>query len=103
MTSEHIRIWRYRVAPSRQEEFVHHYATDGTWTQLFQRGHGYLGTTLWQDADDEGTWYTLDRWQSEQDFAAFDADFGNVYAELDKQLEGIASEEALVAAMNRND
>ena len=101
--SEHVRLWRYRVNPERRQEFVHHYATDGTWTQLFQRANGYLGTTLWQDAGDEDTWYTQDRWHSREDFEKFNAEFGRVYAELDRQLEGIAAEETLVAAMNRAD
>lgn len=99
--SEHIRIWRYNVAAEQQETFVHHYATEGTWTQLFQRADGYLGTTLWQDANDESLWYTQDRWRSEADFRKFEHDFGTVYAQLDQQLDGIATEETFIAACNR--
>lgn len=99
--TEHVRVWRYRVPADRRKEFVHHYATDGTWTRLFQQAGGYLGTTLWQDASDPGTWYTQDRWRSEDDFENFNRAFGRVYAELDRQLDGIASEEILVGAMNR--
>lgn len=101
--SEHVRTWRYRVVPSRQKEFVHHYATDGTWTQLFQRADGYLGTSLWQDAENEDTWYTQDRWRSQAHFEKFNDEHAAVYAELDKQLDGIASEEEFLGAMNRID
>jgi len=98
--NEHLRIWRYRVEPGRRKEFLHHYSSEGTWTQLFQRADGYLGSTLWQDANDENVFYTQDRWRSEADFAHFQEHYAGVYAEMDKQLEGIASEEALVAACN---
>lgn len=98
--NEHLRIWRYRVEPGHREEFLHHYSSEGTWTQLFQRADGYLGTTLWRDAADENVFYTQDHWRSEQDFAHFQERFSGVYAELDKQLEGIAAEEELIAACN---
>jgi len=98
--NEHLRIWRYRVEPDRRKEFLHHYSSEGTWTQLFQRADGYLGTTLWQDADDENVFYTQDRWRSESDFAHFQAHYANVYEELDRQFEGMTTEETLLAACN---
>lgn len=100
--SEHIRIWRYNVPLKQRETFVHHYATDGTWGQLFKRADGYLGTSLWRDASDESLWYTQDRWRSEADFRKFEKEFGDVYAQLDRELDGIATEEIFIAACNRN-
>lgn len=101
--AEHMRIWRYRVAPEQCEAFVHHYATEGTWTQLFQRAEGYLGTTLWQDAADETLWYTQDQWRSESNFRDFEEQYGVVYKELDSELEGLATEETFLGACNRVD
>lgn len=99
--SEHIRIWRYRVPAGERKNFVHHYSTEGTWTQLFQRAAGYLGTTLWQDTKDESLWYTQDHWRSEADFMKFEKEFGAVYAQLDQQLDGIATEETFIAACDK--
>lgn len=98
--NEHLRIWRYQVEPERRKEFLHHYSSEGTWTQLFQRADGYLGTTLWQDAEDENIFYTQDRWRREADFDHFREHYLHIYREIDRQLEGIAAEEALIAVCN---
>lgn len=97
---EHLRIWRYRVPPEKRKEFVHHYSSEGTWTQLFQRADGYLGTKLWQDSDDENVFYTLDRWRAAADFENFQKHYSGVYRELDKQLEGLATQEEFLGACN---
>lgn len=101
--TEHLRIWRYRVAPQKRKEFVHHYSSVGTWTQLFRRSDGYLGTRLWQDASDETVFYTLDRWRSAEDFAHFQQHYSGVYEEMDRQLEGLASEEEFLGACDSID
>lgn len=99
--SEHLRIWRYRIDPARREEFVHAYSSDGAWTQLFQRGNGYRGSTLWQDSLDADIYYTQDCWANEDDFKSFMASWKTAYEKMDRQLEGLTIEETFVCAMNR--
>ena len=41
---------------------------------------------------------TIDRWQSEAMFLAFQADQGAEYRQLDEKLEGCAGEEIFVGA-----
>lgn len=99
--NEHVRIWRYRVDPDRRQEFVHHYSSEGSWTQLFNRAPGYLGTRLWQDEGNDDVYFTQDRWCSKADFDAFKQEFGSVYEQMDEQLDGLTTEETFIGAMRR--
>lgn len=76
-------IWTYRVKKGRQEEFERRYRADGDWARLFARAKGYGGTTLLRDAKEVGRYATVDRWDSEEDFARFKEQFGKEYHELD--------------------
>jgi hypothetical protein len=46
----------------------------------------------------DGWWLTVDRWEKEADFEAFQRDFGDAYRALDAELEGVAGEEVFVGA-----
>jgi hypothetical protein len=41
---------------------------------------------------------TVDRWNSQADFDAFQSDFGDQYRALDAELEGLAGDEEFVGA-----
>jgi len=94
----HLRIWKFRPPPGREEEFALAYGTDGVWAALFGRGNGYLGTALHRPGDPGGWWITIDRWNSEADFEAFQNRFGSEYRALDTELAGMAGEEEFVGA-----
>ncbi|WP_157623075.1 hypothetical protein [Solimonas soli] len=75
-------VWRYTPDPQRLPEFLATYASDGVWAELFRQADGYLGTELRSLAD--GTYRTIDRWRSPDDYRHFRARFAPVYALLDE-------------------
>ena len=94
----HLRIWRFRPPPGREEEFALAYGADGVWAALFGKASVYLGTALYRPDQPGGWWLTVDRWGSADDFRAFDQAHGDAYRALDSELEGIAGEEEFVGA-----
>jgi hypothetical protein len=98
----HLRIWKFRPAHGREEEFALAYGPGGAWPVLFKKGRGYLGTTLYRPAEAGGFWLTIDRWISLDEFEAFGHDLGEEYHALDTQLEGVAGEEEFVGAFEED-
>jgi heme-degrading monooxygenase HmoA len=94
----HVRIWKFRPAPGREEEFAAAYAGNGVWAELFQRASGYRGTELLRPGEPGGWWMTIDRWDSFEHFEAFQREFGIDSRGLDDELEGVAGEEGFVGA-----
>ena len=95
--SSHLRlidfrvIWRYTPHPERLPEFLATYASDGVWAELFRQADGYLGTELRSLPD--GTYRTIDRWRSADDYRHFHARFAPVYALLDETCEALTLDE----------
>ena len=98
----HVRVWKFRPADGREEEFARAYAGDGVWPRLFGKAAGFRGTSLLRPAGAGGWWLSLDRWASEADFHAFQRDFGDEYRALDAELQGIAGEEELVGTFEED-
>lgn len=94
----HLRVWKFRPPRNREEEFAAAYASDGVWARLFRTGAGFIGTQLLRPAEAGGWWMTVDRWESQAAFEAFQADRGEIYRELDAELEGCAGDEDFVGA-----
>ena len=94
----HVRVWKFRPPEGREEEFETAYSGSGHWARLFEQAAGYGGTVLLRPAERGDWWLTLDRWNSEADFDAFQRDFGIQYRDLDEELEGVAGEEMFVGA-----
>jgi heme-degrading monooxygenase HmoA len=94
----HHRIWKFRPAPGREEEFAVAYDGRGPWAALFGEARGYRGTDLLRPIEPGGWWMTIDRWDAQADFDAFQRDFGREYRALDAELEGVAGEEEFVGA-----
>lgn len=94
----HLRIWKFRPPQDCDEEFAFAYGADGVWASLFRKAPGYLGTQLVRPADAGGWWLTIDRWDSALAFEMFGRNFGELYRELDSELEGVAGEEEFVGA-----
>jgi heme-degrading monooxygenase HmoA len=97
----HLRIWKFRPPPGREQEFATAYDTNGDWARLFSRAKGYRGTELLRPIEASGWWMTIDRWDSKADFKAFHDNFGEDYRTLDSELEGVAGEEEFVGAFER--
>lgn len=96
----HIRIWRFRPAPERAQEFARAYAGDGPWAQLFDQAQGFLGTTLLRPDEPGGPWLTMDRWESRYAFERFQEEHGAAYRRLDAELEGLAGDELFIGAFD---
>jgi heme-degrading monooxygenase HmoA len=94
----HVRIWKFRPPADREGEFAVAYSADGAWARLFGSAAGFLGTELLRPMEPGGWWMTVDRWQSESAFSAFQAEQGAEYRRLDEELEGCAGEEVFVGA-----
>lgn len=92
----HIIIWRFTPRTGREAEFVSHYATGGAWDLLFRNSPGFLGTELLRPTEHDRAWVTIDRWRSEEAFAAFLREHHGAYAELDEHCETLTSEEVRV-------
>lgn len=93
----HVVAWEYRVRDGREAEFEALYGPEGAWVALF-RGHaGYLGTELLRDTDG-GRYLTLDRWASQEAYAAFLAAAGPRYAAIDARGDALTLEERRIGA-----
>jgi hypothetical protein len=97
----HVRVWKFRPPPGREQDFALAYGADGVWAALFRKAEGYLGTDLYRPDRPGGWWMTVDRWNSAADFGAFGHRFGEEYRALDAELEGVAGEEEFVGAFEQ--
>jgi heme-degrading monooxygenase HmoA len=77
-------MWEYEVPPEARQEFLAHYAADGTWARLFRRAEGYLSTQLYHDRARPERFVTVDQWQDENAFHRFRRDFAAEFEALDR-------------------
>ena len=98
----HLRVWKFRPPPSREQEFAVAYGSEGVWAELFGKASGYLGTRLYRPSEVGGWWLTIDRWSSLADFERFQEQFGIEYRGLDTELEGAAGDEEFVGAFEED-
>ena len=94
----HARVWKFRPPAGREDEFQAAYSGSGNWARLFEQAPGYRGTELLRPVEPGGWWLTIDRWDSQAQFEAFQDNFGVQYRGLDAELEGVAGEEVFVGA-----
>jgi|SRR3954454_23773714 heme-degrading monooxygenase HmoA len=90
----YLRIWQFQVKRGLEQEFETIYGPEGDWAQLFRRAAEYEGTELVRDVDARGRYLTIDRWKSDESFAAFRLQFSDDYDELDKRCEHLTQSEA---------
>lgn len=91
-----LRIWKFQVRPEKAEEFRAVYGPSGTWAGLFRRITGYLGTDLLQSATEPNMYFTFDRWEGPEAWAAFLRAWGEEYAALDRNCESLTLSETEV-------
>jgi heme-degrading monooxygenase HmoA len=91
----YVILWEFVVHPEKVDAFIAAYKSDGAWAKLFAQAEGYLGTELLSstEAPQEPRFITIDRWNSAEDFARFQEQFGTKYRALDTHLEGLAARE----------
>jgi heme-degrading monooxygenase HmoA len=86
-------VWQFRPAPGREADFETAYGPAGVWASFFRKSAGYRGTELAQDVKDRGRYLTLDRWDSEEAFLAFERAHATEYAAIDRECEPLCAEE----------
>ena len=84
-------LWTYTVRPGEERAFEALYGADGGWAALFGEHAGYVGTELLRGAD--GTYLTIDRWDSAAAYDAFLAVASARYAALDARGDALTLEE----------
>lgn len=94
----HVRLWRFEVAPDKEERFLAAYRSDGDWARLFAIATGFIRTELWRDGD--GIYLTADHWESVEAFERFQAGQGWEYRRLDAELEGVSGIETFLGAFD---
>jgi uncharacterized glyoxalase superfamily protein PhnB/heme-degrading monooxygenase HmoA len=86
-------LWEFEVPAESEAEFLRHYASDGTWTRLFRRASGYLGTQLYRDRRRAGCYLTVDHWLDEAAYRAFRRAFAAEFEALDQTCAGLTRRE----------
>jgi heme-degrading monooxygenase HmoA len=85
-----VRIWEFRVPSEKADEFQVVYGGDGEWARLFRREAAYLGTELLHSAIHPNIFVTIDRWTSDEAWAAFLRAWGEEYAALDRRCKSLS-------------
>jgi heme-degrading monooxygenase HmoA len=91
----YVILWTYEVAPEHEAEFISAYNARGDWAALFAKAPGFLGVELYRDGR---RFLSVDRWQSEAAFAAFQAEFAGDYRALDAKCEALTRAETRLGA-----
>ena len=99
--SQYVIVWAFRVWPEKEREFVEQYGPEGPWAQLFRRSGGYIRTELARDVADRLRFFTLDYWQTEEEFNDFREQNLAEYQRLDQEFEGLTQEETRLGAFTR--
>jgi heme-degrading monooxygenase HmoA len=91
-------IWQFEIGEEKIQAFEAAYGSEGAWAQLFRSSPNYLGTELLRDAYIPGSYLTIDRWVSEDDFRAFRKDHDAEYESLDRSSDSLTSRETRIGA-----
>ncbi len=91
-------VWQFEIAEDKIAAFEAAYGADGSWAQLFRGSPNYLGTELLRDAYVPGSYLTIDRWKSEEDFRSFRKSHDKEYEALDRACDALTARETRVGA-----
>jgi heme-degrading monooxygenase HmoA len=91
-------VWQFEIAEEKIPAFEAAYGLDGAWAKLFRTSPQYIGTELLRDAYIPGSYLTIDRWASEEDFRAFRKDHDTAYEALDRSCDPLTSRETRIGA-----
>lgn len=91
-------VWQFEIADDKIAAFEAAYGPEGSWAQLFRTSPRYAGTELLRDAYIPGSYLTIDRWASEEDFRSFRRDHDKEYEQLDRACDALTAKETRVGA-----
>ena len=86
-------VWEFVAREDKVAEFEQHYASDGTWAQLFRRSSGFQGTALLRDTKQHRRYLTVDPWDSAEAHRAMREKFSREYDELNRVCEEFTESE----------
>ena len=93
MEAGYAYIWEYRVVANSVSEFEEVYRPEGTWSALFRRHSGYVGTELHRELQGPSRYVTIDYWESKEACDDFRRRFASEFEALDKQCEHLTDDE----------
>ena len=99
----YVIIWEFRVKSGLEKDFEKTYGSNGDWANFFKQGRGYRQTRLLHDLDAEGTYMTMDYWDSQNDFEMFKQKMKNEYAQMDKRCEALTEREKYIGSFSLAD
>lgn len=91
-------MWQFRVQKGSEQEFERVYGAEGDWVKFFRSGEGYLGTMLYRDTEESGSYLTVDTWTSKEAYDSFQAARKNEYEELDRKCGALTESEKLLGS-----
>lgn len=94
-------VWEFVVKPEAVDRFIDVYGADGRWALLFQKHHGYEGTTLLRDTASEFRFVTIDRWETEADVERMRQAAAAEYAQLDDECASLTVSERKLGTFRR--
>jgi heme-degrading monooxygenase HmoA len=100
MTARYSYVWEFIVAEANRGDFEAHYAPGGSWGQMFREHSGYIETVLLHDLECPQRYVTIDRWVSREAYDSFRGTCAEEYEQLDRQCEGLTSEERFLGAFS---
>jgi heme-degrading monooxygenase HmoA len=91
-------VWQFEIAEDKISAFEAAYGSEGAWAKLFAASANYLGTELLRDTYIPGSYLTIDRWASEDDFRTFRRDHDAEYEAIDRSCDSITNKETRIGA-----
>lgn len=91
-------VWQFEIAEEKVAAFEAAYGPDGEWARLFRNSSKYGGTELLRDAYVPGSYLTIDRWASEEDFRVFRKEHDAEYEKLDQVCGALTAKETRIGA-----
>jgi hypothetical protein len=91
-------VWQFEIAEDKIAAFEAAYGPEGTWAQLFHTSPNHLGTEFLRDAYVPGSYLTIDRWSSEDDFRSFRKEHDADYEALDRNCDALTNRETRIGA-----
>ncbi len=86
-------LWEFDVKPGEERAFEKAYGPLGPWVRLFERDAHFRQTQLLKDPSRSGIYFTLDFWDSEDDYKRFKHSNQSEYESIDRRTEGLTIRE----------
>ncbi len=86
-------LWEFEVKPGEEQRFERVYGPEGQWAELFRRDPHFRQTQLLKDPSRSRIYFTLDFWDSENDYTHFKHTNQDAYHSLDQTTENLTIHE----------